>query len=84
MQLDSVASGTGLRPTRCRLRDRSLGDKEMVALIVIDEISLKFNGGNKIGFNESSESYANFYRADGESYLIKISEKFHDFIFSII
>ena len=62
----------------------SLEDKEMVALIVIDEISLKFNGGNKIWFNESSESYANFYRADGESYLIKISEEFHDFIFSII
>ena len=55
----------------------------MVALIVIDEIPLNFNGGNKIGFNESSESYVNFY-VDGESYLIKISEKFHDFIFSII
>lgn len=62
----------------------SLEDKEMVALIVIDEIPLNFNGGNKIGFNESSESYVNFYRVDGESYLIKISEKFHDFIFSII
>ena len=61
-----------------------LEQNEMVDLIVIDEITLKVNDGNKIGFSKSYEDYANFYRIDGESYLIKISKEFQDYIFSII
>lgn len=60
-----------------------LEPNEMVDLVVIDEVTLKVNDGNKIGFSESSEDYANFYRIDGESYLIKISKEFYNYIFSI-